>query len=221
VSAIFLPPKEVLTAFAAIAVTREKQEIYGFDDTYLDLIKLLRIPETQGEIDPALNGVLRDLAQLFPGQIVKRQSSDDFTFKRGKRSFGMAETADGIKKVGMLTALIKNRSLSPTSILFLDEPETNLHPGAIVAFTEALFRLGQAGVQVYLATHSYFVIKQLQILAKEHGVRVPFCSLVREGDGVEAKLSDLRDGMPDNPIVDVSIELYKREIEVDRKRARR
>jgi hypothetical protein len=42
-SAIFVPPKEVLTAFEAIAATREQLEIFGFDDTYYDLITSLRL----------------------------------------------------------------------------------------------------------------------------------------------------------------------------------
>lgn len=33
---LFIPPKEILTTFSAIAATREALEIYGFDDTYYD-----------------------------------------------------------------------------------------------------------------------------------------------------------------------------------------
>ncbi len=52
-------------------------------------------------------------------------------------------------------------SITKDTVLFVDEPETNLHPRASAVFTQTLFRLAQAGVQVYLATHSYFVLKQL------------------------------------------------------------
>jgi len=221
-NALFIPPKEILTTFSAIAATREVLEIYGFDDTYYDLIKLLRVPPTKGKIDKRLTAVLDDLGTLFQGQIVKSQSSDKFTFQRGDRSFEMPQTADGIKKIGILTTLIKNRSLTPKSVLFLDEPETNLHPKAISLFTKMLFQIAAAGAQVYLATHSYFVIKQLQILAKKHKVSVPFCSLSRRLDGeIDAKISDLRKGMPDNPIVEESIRLYEEEIEVDLGKSKR
>lgn len=217
-STVFLPPKEVLTIAAAIEVSRSVHEIYGFDDTYYDLIKLLRVPKTQGEITPSLAAIADDLDELFGGRIVKSRSSDDFVYKRGKVAYAMAQTADGIKKVGTLTRLIRSRSLDKGSILFLDEPETNLHPRAISIFTHMLFRLGQAGVQVYLATHSYFVLKQLEILAKQHKTRVPFCSLLRHGNEIEAKFSDLQDGMPDNPIIDESVRLYEQGFKVDAQR---
>ncbi len=215
VNAIFIPPKEILTTFSAIAVTRESLEIFGFDDTYYDLIKLLRIPPTQGEIDPHLSKVLDDLRDLFDGKIVKAQSSDEFRFNRGKRSYGMPQTADGIKKIGILATLIENRSLNRNSILFLDEPETNLHPKAITYLTRMLFEIGRTGAQVILSTHNYLVLKQLQILAKKYDESIPFCSLVREKSKVVGQLSDLREGMPDNPIVDESIRLYREELEVD------
>ena len=122
---------------------------------------------------------------------------------------------DGIKKLGILATLLKSRGIAKDTVLFVDEPETNLHPRASAVFTQVLFRLGQAGVQVYLATHSYFVLKQLEILAKQHKMDVPFCSLVREGDEIDARFSNLREGMPDNPIIDESLRLYQEGIDVD------
>jgi len=180
------------------------------------------VEETGDKLLPEAGSRIADVdasdPQAFLAEIVKKTSSDEFAFKRGKASFGMAETADGIKKVGILAALIRNRSLTPGSILFLDEPETNLHPRGISVLIDVLFQLGQAGVQVYLATHSYFVLKQLEILAKKHRTSVPFCSLVRRGE-IEASFADMRDGMPDNPILDESTRLFEQGFEVDMARA--
>jgi len=217
-SAIFIPPKELLTAFEAIAATREKLEIFGFDDTYYDLIKALRLPTTKGNIEANLKRVLKSLEQLFGGEVAKNKADGQFIFKRDDQVFTMPQTAEGIKKIGILTTLIKNRTLGRESILFLDEPETNLHPDYIVRLMNMLMDLSNAGIQIYLATHSYFVIKQLHILAKEKRAHVPFCSLTREGSTVRADFSDLLDGMPDNPIIDEAIALYQRELSLDLKR---
>ncbi|MEP7119514.1 MAG: AAA family ATPase [Byssovorax sp.] len=218
-NAIFLPPKEVLTIFAAIEISRGKYEIYGFDDTYYDLLKLLRVPPTQGDILPELLTIADGLDAFVGGQIVRKGLSDEFLFQRGEHAYTMPQTADGIKKIGILTNLIKNRSLTRDTILFLDEPETNLHPRAISVFTEMLFSLAQAGVQIYLATHSYFVLKKLEILAKRHQMSVPFCSLTRSGEDIEAQFSDMRDGMPENPIIDESLRLYEEGYNVDMQRS--
>ncbi|MFT3765516.1 MAG: AAA family ATPase [Minicystis sp.] len=218
-NAVFLPPKEVLTIFAAIEISRSKYEIYGFDDTYYDLLKLLRVPATQGEVAPEFLAAAEEIGAFIGGEIVRKGIADEFLFVRGSRAHTMPQTADGIKKLGILANLIRNRSIKPGTILFLDEPETNLHPRAITAFTDMLFRLSRAGVQVYVATHSYFVIKQLEILAKRHTMSIPFCSLLRRGDHVEARFSNLSEGMPDNPIIDESIRLYEQGFEIDMARA--
>lgn len=44
---------------------------------------------------------------------------------------------------------------------------------------------------------------------------MPFCSLVRREGAVVGEMSDLVDGMPENPIIDESIRLYREELEVD------
>jgi AAA domain, putative AbiEii toxin, Type IV TA system len=181
----------------------------GFDDTYYDLIKQLRIATAPRKVDAELAAILQAPEELLQGRFRKRKDTDEFAFLRGERSYTMQQTADGLKKIGILTRLIANGCLRRGSILLLDEPETNLHPRAIAVFTSTLFRLGQAGVQVYLATHSYFVLKQLEILAKQHQTSLPFCSLVRQGEAIEATFADLNDGMPDNPILDESLRLYQ------------
>lgn len=217
-SVIFIPPKELLTAFDAIAATRERLEIDGFDDTYYDLIRAMRLPPTRGKLHNELARVLESLESLFGGVIAKSEGSDRFVFARGDHTFSMPQTAEGIKKVGILTTLIHNRTLSPGSILFFDEPETNLHPTYITALMTMLMDLAAAGVQIYMATHSYFVIKQLHILAKERRSSVVFCSLERRGESADATLSDLLDGMPDNPIIAEAIAMYEREVSIDLKR---
>ena len=219
-SPIFIPPKELLTAFGAIAATRERLEIRGFDDTYYDLILALRLPTTKGNIEANLKKVLKSLDLLFSGNIVQIKNSESFFFQRNGQNYTMPQTAEGIKKIGILSLLIRNRTLNKKSILFLDEPETNLHPEYIVKLMTMLMSLSRAGIQIYMATHSYFAIKQLHILAKEHNRHdhVQFCSLSRDGETVQAAFSDLRDGMPDNPIINESIALYQRELSVDLKR---
>jgi predicted ATPase len=68
----------------------------------------------------------------------------------------MQLTAEGIKKIGILTTLIRNRQLNANSVLFLDEPETTLHPEATRELVEMLMLMARAGMQIFLATHNYF-----------------------------------------------------------------
>ena len=206
----FIPPKELLTAFDAIGAVREQLQIFGFDDTYYDLIKALRLPTTKGKIQKDMKEVLDSLEELFAGEIVREENR--FVFKRGREKFLMPQVAEGIKKIGILTTLIRNRTLQKGTILFMDEPETNLHPEAIIALVKMLFSLSKAGIQIYIATHSYFIIKQFELLAREHKQNIQICSLQKSDGNIIGEFNDLQEGLPDNPIIDASIQLYEDDV---------
>jgi hypothetical protein len=59
-----------------------------------------------------------------------------------------------------------------------------------------------------MASHSYFVIKKLFLIAQEQQMSIPVLSY-QSNEWVQ---SDLKNDMPDNPIIDESIRLYKEEI---------
>lgn len=217
-NAIFIPAKEVLTAFRAIAFTRENFEMYGFDDTYFDLIKQLRIPTQQGKVAREFVDVNDNLASLFEGEIKQDLSNPEnpFFFKKGKAEFSMNLTAEGIKKIGILTTLIRNRSLSKNTVLFLDEPETALHPKAIRLLAEMLFKIKTAGVQIFLTTHNYFLIKQLSIISKREKETISCLSLVKTDSGlIDYSIEDLQYGMPSNSIVDEALAMFNEELKND------
>ena len=47
-TSIFIPAKEVLSLFQIILKSREQDSMFGFDDTYLDLVKALQYPAPKG-----------------------------------------------------------------------------------------------------------------------------------------------------------------------------
>ena len=70
--------------------------------------------------------------------------------------------------------------------------------------------LSEYGMQFFLASHSYFVVKKLFLLAQKKKLSIPVIS-ANQG---EWQYSDLRNEMPNNPIIDESIRLYKEEMEL-------
>lgn len=186
--------------------------MFGFDQTYQDLIQALRVPNSPKAPEEEFQKVLASLHDIFQGEVSMERKR--FVFKRGRERYTMAQTAEGIKKISILTTLIRNRTLQKGTILFIDEPETNLHPRAIIAFCEMLFNLSQIGIQIYMATHSYFVIKQFELLARRNQASVQLCCL-KKGEEIGVSFSDLQLGMPDNPIIEASIKLYEEDVRLD------
>lgn len=215
VSALFVPAKEVLTAFSDIRNIRDKFYGVGFDDTYLDLIKSLDLPSTKGRVLSELSQVNKSLEDLFEGKIEQTgQTEQPFLFKKGNQQFAMQQTAEGIKKIGILTTLITNRQLGKGTVLFMDEPETALHPDAVRQMVEMLVAMSKAGVQIFIATHSYFVIKQLAICAKRDKINTGCWSLSRAtGEPTINKYYNLIDGvLPDNSIINEALKMFDSEI---------
>jgi len=212
---LFIPAKEVLTSLKAIRATRDNLLMPGFDDTYLDLIRALVIPTQKGNITEELKDVNKRLEDLFEGQI-EQQSDDDFLFKKGNTEFPIQLTAEGVKKIGILTTLIRNRQLNANSLLFLDEPETTLHPEAARELVEMLMLMAKAGIQIFIATHNYFVLKQIYLSSRRDDVQTNCYSLRREkGKPVEYSLFNLNKEFPENAISNEAIRMADEEVKID------
>ena len=96
----------------------------------------------------------------------------------------------------------------------------NIHHQLYVLFGDALYyglallaivaMLAERGIQFFMASHSYFVVKKLFLIAQTRGWSIPVISAV---DGTWL-CDDLKNGMPDNPIIAESIRLYQQEVEM-------
>ncbi|MFZ3018633.1 MAG: ATP-binding protein [Gallionella sp.] len=209
-NSVFLPAKEVLSLHNIILKSREEDKVFGFDDTYLDLARALRQLTTKGNNYAEFALSRQNLEGILGGKVEYDEASGSWQFKKGKQKFPIGVTAEGIKKIAILDTLLGNRYLSPDSIIFIDEPESALHPAAISQLLDIVTMLAERGIQFFLASHSYFVVKKLFLVAQEKGLSIPVISANTDG----WQCADLKDGMPDNAIINESIKLYKDEVEL-------
>ncbi|WP_437622011.1 AAA family ATPase [Sorangium sp. So ce1151] len=210
--ALFIPPKEILTSVDAITSLHEQDKRFGFDDTYYDLAVALRGEVIQEDLPDSLRRVLNSLRELFSGEIVRE--SGRFVFRRGDDQFWMSQVAEGIKKIGLFARLIQNGELRRNTVLFIDEPETNLHPAAARALVRMLHDVSLAGVQIFMATHSYFILKQLELVARQHKVDVRLCALTNREGHVSGSFHDLSEGMPPNEIVEEELSMGDEDVDL-------
>ena len=101
--------------------------------------------------------------------------------------------------------------ISPDSIIFIDEPESALHPTAITQLMDIVKVLADQGIQFFIASHSYFVIKKLQLIARQHQQALPV--FTTQDDGTWQQSCLLVDGLPDNEIINESIRLFEQAFE--------
>lgn len=207
-NSVFLPAKEVLSLHQIILKSREQDKAFGFDDTYLDLARALRQSPTRGKNYTEFAKSRQNLEEILGGRVEFDEASGRWQFKKGNQKFPIGVTAEGIKKIAILDTLLGNRYLDTSSIVFIDEPESALHPMAVSKLLDIVAVLAERGIQFFLASHSYFVLKKLFLIAQEQNMSIPMIS-AHDSDWTRA---NLKDGMPENTIIDESIRLYKEEV---------
>ena len=84
------------------------------------------------------------------------------------RPFPLPLTSPGMVNLGMLALLIERKIIDKGAFLFVDEPESNLHPKWQAEMVRALFELAQGGVNVVIATHSADIMERLNALVKKN-----------------------------------------------------
>jgi len=208
-NSVFIPAKEVLSLLDIIAFERESRQTFGFDETYYDLAKVLT-PTGKGKNKKVFSNLRNKLADAINGRIVYNKEKKSWVFKQGSTEHDINLTSEGTKKIAILDTLLGNHFLSEKSIVFIDEPEAGLHPALLVELLGIITSLAKAGLQFFISSHSYFVIKKLYLVAHQEGMDIPVISFNSNPDLVE--INNLRTGMPQNQIIEESINLYNEEL---------
>jgi predicted ATPase len=160
--ALFLPTAEVLTGYQAfLELTRRGER--AFDATYYDLAAAIDRPPA-AQAAEAMKALQHRIEGMIGGTIHKERERFYLHSPRyGKRE--MTLSGEGVAKLATIALLIQNAVLCPGSLLFWDEPETNLNPKLLRQVADILMSLALQGVQVVLSTHSLFLLREIEILS--------------------------------------------------------
>ena len=180
---IYIPTKEMISTTEHFASLYEDYHI-DFEEMYYDLAKLLDRPLSKGPNTNEQNEVLKSFEDIMKGQIVQKDKKFFLKIK-GEGEFEMGLLSDGYRKLSMIVYMILSGSLNKNTILFWDEPETNMNPKMIRPIVQALVTLAKMGVQIFVTTHDYFVQQEFNMLTvypelnSEH-LDIRFMSLYRD-----------------------------------------
>lgn len=189
---VFLPTRELLTIYPGFLPVYENHYL-EFEETWRDTCLLLGAPALRGPKEKAVKMVLQPLEKAMGGSIVLDKNGRFYLKIPGQGALEMHLVAEGLRKLAMLSRLIATGTLLDKGYLFWDEPETNLNPKLIRLAAEAIFRIAKSGIQVFIATHSLFFIRELSILTHQNQFKkVPQRYFALEGttDGVSVSQGD-------------------------------
>ena len=211
IESAFIPVKEMLAHAPGFLSLYEQREIH-FEETYRDILVRANLPALRGPIDRNRKKLMDILQDAIEGKVTSKNEEFFLRNKQGNLEFSLL--AEGMRKLGLLWLLIQNGTLTQGATLFWDEPETNLNPKLYGILIDILLELQRLGVQVFLATHDYVILKELD-LRKTSQDRIDYHSLYRDQATGELKVQTENDYLRIHPnVIDEAFSsLYDREIE--------
>lgn len=209
IESVYIPVKEMLSNAPGFRSLHSQREIH-FEAVYADILQRAYKPLLRGPIDQTRKRLLNNLQKAVDGKVGLQNEEFFLRNKQGNLEFTLL--AEGMRKLGLLWLLIQNGTLSGGSVMFWDEPETNLNPKLFGTVIETLLELQRIGVQIFFATHDYVILKELD-LRKEPGDQVAFHSLYRSTKGeIECDTVGNYLDIHPNAIAEAFDSLYDREV---------
>ena len=207
--ATYIPAKEILSNAPGFRSLYAAREVH-FDETYLDILDRAYLPVLRNPAGFVPADVLERLEAALGGKVTIHGEEFFLEGEQGEIEFTLL--AEGLRKLGLLWLLIRNGSLKPGAVLFWDEPETNLNPKLYGVVIDVLLELQRLGVQVFLATHDYVILREIDLQTKRDD-KVAFHSLYRTEEGqIACHTTDKFLEIHPNAIMEAFDSIYDREI---------
>nr|WP_246046678.1 AAA family ATPase [Chlorobaculum thiosulfatiphilum] len=211
----YLPTRELLTIYPNFVAVYEGHYL-EFEETWRDTCLLLGGLLQKGPKEKKIRTLLAPLEEAMNGQI-ELDKNGRFYLKNSSGRIEMPLVAEGYRKLGMLARLIATGALLEKGYLFWDEPEANLNPRIIKAVAKSIIDLSVSGIQVFIATHSLFLLRELDILLSDTGygnIDVRFFGLHDSSEGVKVLQGSSVDEIGDIASLDESLAQSERFLEL-------
>ena len=203
----YIPTREILSLYPGFVSVYESRYL-EFDETYRDLCLLLGAPALRGPREDRVKRLLQPLEKAMGGSVFLDKNGRFYLKMTGQGNMEMPLVAEGVRKLAMLARLVVTGTFLDKGVLFWDEPDTSLNPKLITGVARFIMELTKNGVQVFIATHSLFLMRELEILHQREDYRnVParFFALHPKDEGVVAQGGDSLDDL--DPIDSLDEEL--------------
>ncbi|WP_126448226.1 AAA family ATPase [Sulfuricystis multivorans] len=189
-SPAYLPTRELVTLAPWFVALYDNYHL-EFEETWRDTVSLLGAPALRGPREQRIAQMLEPMEKAMGGWVDVDSATGRFYLKiPGEGRMEMPLVAEGLRKIAMLARLISTGVLLDKGYLFWDEPETNLNPRLVRVVAQSIVALPAQGIQVFLATHSLFLLRELEIELAARSVGARFFALASGDDGVSLSQAD-------------------------------
>ena len=161
---VYLPTRELLTLYPGFVSLYDTTDL-SFEETWRDTCILLGAPLARGARDQRIAQVLDPLEVAMGGKVeLDKAGPGRFYLNLSSGNMEVHLVAEGLRKLATVARLVATGSLLDKGYLFWDEPESNLNPKIIKVVAGTILQIARSGIQVFVATHSLFLLRELHIL---------------------------------------------------------
>lgn len=165
-SPVYLPTRELATLCPWFVPLYDNYHL-EFEEAWRDTVSLLGAPSIKGPRANKVANLLKPLEEAMGGKVIVDAANGRFYLQvTSEGRMEMPLVAEGLRKIAMLARLISTGVLLDKGYLFWDEPETNLNPKLIKVLAKSIVHLASEGIQIFIATHSLFLLRELEILTE-------------------------------------------------------
>jgi hypothetical protein len=206
---VFIPAYNVMYLRPSFAL-HFKEYYTDFERVTHDIVKQLYAPRPK-KVDERMGAVEAALC-AETGIDVELREDDVFIVKFSGVDAEAWMAAEGHRRLATLLTLIRNGKVAPGVQMFWDEPEANINPALLRQVARALVGLSTAGVQVFVATHSLFLIREFDILLERRGrdLQARYFGLHPKEKGVQVMQGDTIDDAGPIAALDENLEQSER-----------
>lgn len=211
---VYIPTRELLSLYPGF-ISMYRTQYVDFEETWYDTSLLLGKAGIRGPKEEKIKKLLEPLESAMDGKIIQ-DTNGRFYFKpHSGAKIEIPLVAEGIRKLAMIARLIITGSLLDKGYLFWDEPEANLNPRLIKKVAEVLTALSKEGIQIFIATHSLFLLRELEILNSKLKINTRFFALSAQSNN-EVKIEQANSLIDINPLtlLDEDIKQSDRYLEI-------
>ena len=210
IESVYIPAKEMLSNAPGFLSLYAAREVH-FEEVYRDILHRAYLPPLRHPTGVSHKGLLATLQKAIGGTVIVK--GEEFFLRNRQGNLEFSLLAEGLRKLGLLWLLVRNGTLQCGSVLFWDEPETNLNPSLYGILMQVLLELQRSGVQIFLATHDYAVLKEIDLRSRSEDA-IGWFSLYRtEAGEIECRKARNYLDIHPNAIAEAFGDIYDREIE--------
>lgn len=212
---VYIPSRESMSFMRGFVSIVSRYDL-PFDRTCKDMAVLLDLPKLRDDkISDVARRILSVIEKVCGGKFVFADGGAVYSSTDGEECSASC-ASEGLLKFAVLSRLLENGAIRPgeSGPIFWDLPECGLNPKLLKVLAGILLELARSSCQIILATHSYVLLKYLDLMSDPSRGEIRFHILGRgEWGAVRASAFDRWSDVGSSSISEAYANLYDIELE--------